>query len=409
MPHNTNTTKVRGFAGLINTVDPEELSGYDRSKFPVLAAENVYLTNGRRLKSRPGYALSTAGNYHSLWSTPTITLVASEGELRSLDTDLNETVLDTGLVPNSQISYAEAADRVYYMNANGERGMIQDGARSPWGIPAPGAGILTSTTGAMPAGTYRVGVTQRLDTGVESGVLDLPSITISAGEGISVHLPSPDADAVEFSIYCSHAGGQNLFAAATVPYTTTTHTITNTTSFGQMIKTLDVIEPPSGTQILYHYGRMYIVVGRYLYYSDALAHSWFRDDQFFAFPDSISLAAPVDGGIYVSADKTYYLQGTDPKSMSQTDVSDAQAVAGTLEYLYPGDAPDINKPHAVWISDRGFVLGAPGGSMTLLTEDQFTFAVSAEGSLNLVKRDGVATLIGLMESPSDDVNDFRTI
>lgn len=406
MPHNTNTTKIRGFSGLVNTLSPEELTSADRNKFPLLVGQNVYLTNARRLKSRPGFALATAGSYHSLWSGGGISLVAAEDELRAIDRDLSETTVRTGLTPNSRMSYAVGADRVFYMNAVGERGSIQDGVESPWGLAPPSAPQVTTTTGALPAGTYQVGLTQRLASGEESGVNRFAQITLTSIGGITVHLPAPDPDAAEFSIYCSQPGGKNLYAVKSVLSTATTATINSTTEFGRLLTTEDVIPPPKGTQIAYNYGRMYVVTGRYVYYSDPFAPGWFREDQFYAFPDAVALIAPVDGGIFVSADKTYFISGPDPKSASLDDVSDAQAVSGTLEYLEPGDADGINKAHAVWMSDRGFILGAPGGGITLLTEAEFTFAVAGEGSLNLVKQDGVATLIGLMESPSDEDDNF---
>lgn len=407
MPHNTNTTKIRGFAGLTNTVSPEELSGADRAKFPILEGQNVYLTNARRLKSRPGFVLSTAGDYHSLWSGGGTSLVVEADELRSLDRSLAETPLRTGLTPRAKMSYAVGADRVFYMNSVGERGSVQDGVAEPWGIAAPAPPIAIVSYGALPAGTYQIAITQRLASGEESGVDSVSALTLSTSGGIEVHLPSPDPDADAFSIYCSQPGGKNLYEVQRVSAVTATYRINSTTDFGQLLKTFDVIPPPAGTQVIYHSGRMYVVVGRYLYYSDSFAPGWFRENQFFAFPDAIALAAPVKGGIYVSADKTYFLSGTDPKNMSQDDdVSDAQAVAGTLEYLDKGDAADIDSKTAVWLSDRGFILGSPGGSVTLLTEDAYTFAVAEEGSLNLVKHDGVTTLVGLMESPSDEDDNF---
>ncbi len=408
MPQNQNTTKVRGFAGLVNTLLPEDLSGADRTRFPLLEAQNVYLTNARRLKSRPGFALAAAGNFHSLWSTGDVayTMKRNANQLVALDSDLNETSLRSGMTPNSPISFAAAADRVYYMNDVGERGMIDGTTHLPWGLPVPAAPSLAAGAGALPAGTYQVAVTQRLASGEESGCWDFVQIALSSTGGIVVTLPTADADAAEFSVYCSRTNGGEMYEVARVAVGTSTTTIVNQTAHGQLLKTLDVFPPPSGDHIAYHKGRIYVAKGNYVYYSDALAHGWFRENQFWAFNDTVRLIAPVDNGVFICADKVYFFSGTDPRQANPDEVLDAQAVKGTLEYLYPGDFPEISRPHAAWITDRGFVLGAPGGTAQLLTENEFTFAVSPKGSLNLIKRDGVPTLVGLMQTPSDDTNDF---
>ena len=406
MPKNQNTTKVRGWAGLVNTHSPEELSGADRTKFPVLKADNVYLTNARRLKSRPGFALSSSGDYHSLWSSGDQVFVGKGTTLQSVARDLTETQLQTGLQPRSRISYAVAGDRVFYMNEVGQRGSIRDGSHLPWGLPISPPPSLATTNGALDAGEYQVSVTQRTADGAESGVYQYAQITVAANQGILVTMPSSAADASTYVVYCSTVNSKELYEVAEVSTGTSTVTISNTGNHGRLLVTQDVIAPPLGSFIAYHSGRMYVAMGQYLYYSDAMAYGWFRENQFFAFPEDVRLVAPVKGGMFVCADRTYYLSGDDPNAMNQDVVSDAVAVKGTLEYLEPGDIPDIQTAQAVWMSDRGFVLGAPGGGVTLLTEEQFTFAVAAEGSLDLVKQDGVMTLVGLMPSPSDSDDNF---
>ena len=49
------------------------------------------------------------------------------------------------------ISFAAAADRVYYMNDVGERGMIDGTTHLPWGLPVPAAPSLAAGAGALPA------------------------------------------------------------------------------------------------------------------------------------------------------------------------------------------------------------------------------------------------------------------
>jgi len=408
MPRNQNTTKVRGFAGLVNTVSPEELTGANRAQFPLLEGENVYLTNARRLKSRPGYVLQTAGSHHSLWSSGDMALVVRDQSLIALDRSLNETVLRSDLTRRSPMQFVQGAGgTVYYINEAGERGSYSVATgHQPWGLQPLLPAALIQTAGSLPTGVYRIATTQRLASGEESGVEDYAMITLSSRAGIDVAIPPVDPNAATVSVYCSLADSETLYEVAQVSTGTASVVIRNTVDFGRPLQTLDVVAPFPGTQVGYHKGRMLIADGPYLFYTDPFSPSWFRMNQFFAFADDISLVAPVDNGIYVSADRTYFLQGNDPETMNQDVVSDAKAVKGTLQYLLPGEMPEINQEHAVWLSDRGFILGAPGGVVQHMTEADFTFAVSELGTLGKVKQDGVTTLVGLMKSPTDEDNNF---
>lgn len=406
MPRNQNTTKVRGFAGLTNTVSPEELTTADRDRFPLLEGENVYLTNTRRIKRRPGFTQAVAGNFHSLWSDERYSLAVRDDELVMIDDMLGVSVLRSGLRPRAPMSYASVHGKVYYMNEAGEAGVVINGADAPWGLPVLPAPRLTQTFGSLPGGTYRIAVTQRTSSGEESGVWDLATHTVSDGQGIDVEIPLVDTDATEVSVYCSMPNGEELYEAARLPASTPDVVVGTTRTFGDTLQTYDTMLPPLGQSVAYHKGRMYVVAGKYLYYSDALAPSRFKYTNFFGFNDEIRLVVPVNGGLYVSADATYFLQGSNPADMSQTQISDAVAVRHTVQYLEPGDILDITDDHAVWMTNRGFMLGSPTGQIQMMTEADYTFAVSDAGSLAKIKQDGVTTLVGTMKSPTDGDNDF---
>ncbi len=404
MPRNQPTNKIRGFSGLTNVVEPEELVDADRTKFPLLEAENVFLTNARKLKQRAGYTLATAGSYHSLWGNNDFGLAVKGTDLVQIDRDLTETVLRNGMAPRSPVSYDETGGRVYYMNDAGQRGYVESGATHPWGIEHLEAPTLATTGGSLAAGTYRVTVTQRLPDGQESAAWHTSSITVTGTQGILVTIPPVDAGADSVIVYAGN--GQDLYKMGEYPAATGSVSIVSNVTAGRPLLDWDGTTPPQATVLMYHSGRMYLGLQSYIYFSYPYKYGMFGEENYLPYGEPVTLMASVDGGFYVSADKTYYVSGDNPKAARQDVVSDAKAVKGSLTYVERGEFPEITKRHAVWLTDRGFVLAGPGGAFRHLTEEEFTFAVAEQGAIGKVKTDGVTKLVGLMKDASDDDNNF---
>ena len=91
----------------------------------------------------------------------------------------------------------------------------------------------------------------------------------------------------------------------------------------------EAIQP---AQIVFFFGRrLYYAIGPVLYYSDAdnIEQADTRDAPF-VFNKPITMGMPLDNGIYVGADKVYWLAGRAPEEMTTPGVGyDGRAIPGT--------------------------------------------------------------------------------
>lgn len=410
MPRNRPTDKVKSFGGLDNVHTPEDLVGAKKKGGqPLQTAQNVFQTDTGKLHRRPGSELSVSGDFHSLFSGRTGAFVAKDNTLQQINNNdiTDRTDVVTTLTPGSWLSYEEVGDDLFWMTEAGERGRIRNGTNYVWGVETPAQPALSEGTGGLEAGRYIVAVTCRDALGVESGASPVSSITLTSPGGITVSLPDNHVGADTISIYCTEPNGTDLYEVGRVDDSVTSHTIQNMVAAGRTLQTQEVRVPPSGRILGYTDGRMYIASGPYVYYSEPFAPSWFKDVNVFWYETDVTDGVAADGGIYIGADKTYFVKGDNPKAASQSTVSDAPITRGMTQKLYPGDMGELATTAAAWVSDRGFHVGMGSGEVTLLSEDKYTFSPGNRGKLELVKRDGVIQLIALTEeadTPSD--NDF---
>ncbi len=98
------------FDGIRNIGDPTELSHKE-----LIHADNVDITQNKKIARRPGRTLLLSGNYHSLYSNSNILLAVNDGNLIQILTNL-ETITIKNNVSNNRVSYVSVNDIVYYSN-----------------------------------------------------------------------------------------------------------------------------------------------------------------------------------------------------------------------------------------------------------------------------------------------------
>ena len=95
-----------------------------------------------------------------------------------------------------------------------------------------------------------------------------------------------------------------------------------------------------------------------------------RDDTSFqAFTEKLTMLSAVGDGLFVSSDRTYFLNGSNLSQMRMTRVDDYKAIPGTARKIrgvtvkgeYYSDA-------VIWESESGICIGGNGGKFTNLTE-----------------------------------------
>lgn len=366
---------------------------------------NADLSNSGGISRRQGYTkVYDAGSdsVHSLFSSKLHTVFVQAASLRKLNQDYTATVLSSGIDPNLYMSYAEVNNRIYFSNGVDTGVVNEDGTTSEWGVESPsGQPLLTlNPDGALWEGTYQVAITFVDDNGEESGATLTATIDVPAGNGITCSLFPNSEYASYINIYLTAPNGTVPYHRAQVPMAATTvNLLSNPDGYGKALETQFLDKMPPGHIVRYFKGRMWVAVDDLLIFSPAFRYGLYDPRYtYFRFPSKITIVQPVQDGVYVVSDQTYFLSGTEPEKMEQAVVYSDGAVEGTGESVPPtmiaedkfDELPDYL---AFWYSTNGAVLGLPGGQVQTITEDKLDIPVFGRGATLLRNENGIRQLI----------------
>jgi hypothetical protein len=384
---------------------------------------NVDLTNSGHPSRRKGYTsvyASGGETIHSLFSTKNLTVFMQGQSLKQLHPDFSATNIRTGLDPDNPISYAEVNELIYFSNGDDTGVIDSDGTHAEWGVDAPlGQPLAIQIPGSLDAGTYQIAVTYLNILGEESGSIRATTITVPVGGGITL-TNIPQSTAASINIYVTAANGDQLYWQANIPMGETTYSLTSLNR-GRLLETQFLERMPPGQIVRYGHGRMWVAVDDLLIFSPALRYGLF-DPRFtyFRFPKTIDIVQPIEDGIYVIADKTYFLAGTDPMEMKQEVVYPYPGVRGTgmavphSKFVAENDliSDSAKEDVAFWYSTHGAVVGYPRGNIHPLTEDRVAIAEYGKGASLLREEDGIRQLVTSLTDKGDDngfgVTDYAT-
>lgn len=141
------------------------------------------------------------------------------------------------------------------------------------------------------------------------------------------------------------------------------------------------MDPPIGTDLEYYIGRMFVVQGKVVPYSELYDISTFERKSYLPFDAEVVMFKAVEDGIYASTDKeTFFLSGNDATSLSPSKVADYPAIKGTEVKIVGRPAqtkkgdfiinPKGGKKSLAWLSKEGVCFGGPGGEFINLTEEK---------------------------------------
>lgn len=150
---------------------------------------------------------------------------------------------------------------------------------------------------------------------------------------------------------------------------------------------------PAGSCIAHHINRLLVSIGQYLIYSDPFTPS-LRDESknFEVFPAAITCIVAIEAGVFVMADKTYFLPGGLP----------AQSVRAALEYGAPLQMPTYREDgSAQWISQRGIVSVSSAGEVVNLQEARVQLRATGAAATLYRESEGMKTIVAALSTPSD--------
>lgn len=351
-------------------------------------ALNVDFADDGRALSRPGYSETVAiDNGHSLKTIGGKTFIAIGTELHVITgmSPLVTTLLRTGLdlLP---ISYDERGGEVWWSNGVQSGRCGSDNSDHPWTVPAP-ANItdVFAGVGALPVGSYRLAITHAMSDGEESAASDIEAFDLVSPGSIDITLPAATAGTDSFNVYCSRADGKVLQKYSTVTAATASVSITANPD-GRQLRDRAFLRPlPAGDAICFLGGRLLSMKGEFIYYSapyDFGMHN--PDEDYLVLGADGSIMVPVESGLFVAADRTWFYAGSDIKAADPVEVLPFGAVSGT-SFRHPDNET------AGWFSAYGMAIGSPDGSVTLPQKGHGFIAPSAlSGSVWIRQRDGMA-------------------
>jgi len=377
--------------GVNNRLQDHELTG-DRLRQGV----NLRLRDTGRLERRSGFSQVRAAvsKTHSLYTLPDYGLLFVDGtELVRYDPDTGSALILRGdMSPSAPVGYTTPPGGDVYYSDGRVTGRVLQGQNTPWGIAPPsGVPTLTPITGALPEGRYQVAFTYIDASGEESGAGLASSVQISAGYGIRVTgiEPPTTPGVTTLAVYISPPNGEVFYHAADLSTSATQFDYLTPSATGRALRTQFITPPPPGNVLAYCAGRIYIANGNTVWYTEPLQYGRCRRaSNFLLFPKHVTLMAGVKDGLYVAADQTYFLDGTDPSAMAPRVVLPFGAAFGSLAA--------IPKPDTwTWYSDRGIVQATTGGQVKELQADELFLDAATFGASLYMEEQGVKQIISV--------------
>lgn len=391
---------VDGFAGLNELLSPFDL-GDDEENW-LVKAQNIDVDDGKSIKRRPGFTkIGTFTNPHSLWSDGETALFAEQGNLRKVDS-INDSAVSSSIVLSgageSNFGYAKLHDQIFFSNDKKNGMLLSDGSFHNWEVETPsGQPTLSTTTGALVIDkSISVFVTYIDDLGRESGASGIATLETAGTVGVSLtNIPVPSSsDIVEKVIYSTPPDGDMFYMVDVVGKNTTSYNITSPARKTVQAKTLFLSEPPIGNILAAESGVIWVASGKWLYRSEPfMPHLFNKRQHYYPFAEDITMVAPVDGGIYVAADETYFIDTTQ-EVPQLAEVFAYGAVEGSLAFV-PAEkvGKGGNKIFATWLSEKGQIIAGPGGQAENVTEEKTAITEAKQGSSYLREDDGYTRII----------------
>lgn len=379
------------FTGSNNIAKPERLP-MEEGAGPVVDAVNMDFTVGGKMELRTGFTrIMDADGVRAVFGHGEgLVLVVGDKLVQYADGVATE-ISEVSPGPVAAVSH----NGELFLNTLNQSIRISGGQVAAWGVRPP-AFDVDIVSGSMQPGVYRVAVTA-MDGGVESGCTER---VISLGEGSAIRVSVSDGRPGR--LYCSPANSSTLYYQGDVRET---NLISSVMDGSARCDTAGLEPMPFCSILVSHRGVIVGADGRYLYHTRPMRPNLHNPEtDWVAYPAPITLIAAVEGGVFVCADKTYFLSGIGGE-WSQRDVLEFGAVAGTAVQLPNGSAS--------WFCQYGQVIGGPDGSADLINRASYAPDIAEQGAAGFLEHNGnqmvVTTMRGEAQSSRLRAGDFWSL
>lgn len=374
--------EIKGWAGGINNrANYREMpQGFARDLV------NLEPLEGGVLGLRSGFQQRCpAFNARGALSVGTKVLFADGTALNCFDTLTNSTHTLAQIAGGGRLSGAVLNEELFICTAT-ELLRFDGMTLRSWGVPTvvlqP---VPVVVGGGLSAGTYQAAITLVNAQGEEGGSTNPIQITVQDASALVFLAPALPVG-YTLRLYVSSASGESLY----LQYEGTDDYIVNgLRDDTARLDTLNLREPIAGDHMAALNAVLLIADGSTLWYTLPMSpHLLDASKSFFQFAAPINLVIEVEGGAFVCADKTYFLQSPESDQVTRRKVADYPAVAGTGSVLPDG--------RAAWMTPYGLAVGALDGSVSLLSQANFVPELATEGASGLLEHNGNQLVVTTM-------------
>lgn len=382
------TKRLPPVMGMDNTSEEFALEkGGDSARLYVRDAVNIDFSESGRMAMRQGVALQTDLPFKYLWQSslqqdcfallrgawvkvdPTTweyeELVAHVGEGRLFHQVVNNFILmscDTGL---------------YVFNGIHAQKFTIDTPAKPY--------VSTSSNGSIESGEYSFAISWLVGE-QESALSEIDKISAEQYSSLNIQFPMClDEKVTHVRLYMTEQNGGELHQVMDCPISTTHTFISVLPELGRAPQFQNLSPMKSGKFLKLWRGRIVCAHMNVLYFSEAMAfHLTDERYNFIQLPQRITFVEPVESGIWVGQyDHVVFLRGSDLKELILEHKAAAKPISEssfTLDSATLGsELSQGGALSAMWLSEKGFVLGTAGGQLVELQSDHLSNITAQTG------------------------------
>lgn len=341
---------------------------------------------GGELGLRAGYEQRyVAENARGALSIGSRVLFADGSSLVCYDTHTSTAHTLAQIANDGRFSGAVLNEELFFCTAN--ESLRFDGATlRSWGVPTIVEQPVPSIVGgSLLAGRYQAAMTLVNDQGEEGATVNPIQIAVGDGGGLLFLLDDIPAG-YTVRLYVSPASAETLYLQYEGAESFAVTLLRDDTA---RLETLNLRSPIGGDQVAALGSVLLIADGRTLWHTSAMRpHLMDLSKNFFQYPSDISVVLQVDGGVFVCADKTYFLPTPEGADVVQYKKLEFGAVPGTGSILPDG--------RAAWMTQYGLAIGAPDGSVTLMSQNNFVPELAQFGASGVLDHNGNQLVVTTM-------------
>lgn len=337
---------------------------------------------------RPGYSrVVETQQGRACYALGKFVVAVDADQVMAFDTETDEVAVLGQISANAPVAAAELNGQLY-LNTPVDSVRTDGTQLKPWAVPAPGFQVEV-IEGTL-TGRFRVAVVAVGADGEESGA-DPVLVDLPVGSGVRVS----SSDTRTLRVYMTVADGATLFYQSLLYGGAVA--ITSVVDDSQYLESSGLHPMPYCERLVAYNAVLVGSSGTDVYVTLPMQpHLFDPIAGFFTFPAPVLLLAATEGGVYIVADKTYFLSGVDTAEPQRRTVLDVDAVAGSAVPLPDG--------RVAWFTRYGQAIGQADGTVELVTRQTFAPDIARSGAAAWVGHNGNEMVVTTMRGATDTNN-----